>query len=113
MLVTPRIRMAGAADRIHPGEVLAIAGAIAAKHNHTFAGVVPRPPEPVALMIADRLGQPVFFSEEIDCPRLPVTIGEDRGRRALFWRKLVVNARDLPHHLLPAKFIGKMLRQWA
>ena len=78
VFVTPRIGMRGAADRIDPREVLAIARAVAAKHDHAFAGVVARPPKPVALMIADRFRQPIFFPEEIDRARLAGRWGSRR-----------------------------------
>ena len=91
--------------------MFAVASAIAAEHDHAFAGVIARSPKPIALVVADRFRQPVFFPEEIDRARLPVTVGKDRRLRALLRRKLVVDARNFLRHFLPAKFIGEMLRQ--
>src|SRR5439155_14736404 len=112
VLVASRIGMVGTARCFHAGEVFAIAGSIAAEHNHAFAGVVSRPPIPIVLMIADRLRQSVLFSEEIDRPRLTLAVGENCGHRALLGRKFIVSSSDFPRHFLPAKLIGEMLRQW-
>src|SRR6266446_99242 len=103
--------MIGVPDDFHAAEMLAIAGAVAAKHDHALAGVIARAPKPVALMIANRFRQPVLRAEEIDRASLAVTVREDCSPRALLGRKRVVNAADFARHFLPAEFIGEMLRQ--
>src|SRR5436190_9862944 len=112
MLVKSRIRMVGAARCFHAGKVFAIAGSIAPEHNHTFAGVLSRPPIPIVLMIADRLRQSVLFPKKIDRSGLTVTVGENRSCFALLWREFVINSSDFPRHFFPSKLIGEMLRQW-
>src|SRR3954447_5620200 len=98
-------------DWFHRLKMFAVTGTVAAEDDHAFAGIIARTPKPVALVIADRFRQTVLLPEKIDRARLAVIIREDRGLRALFGWKRVVNFADFPHHFLPAEFVGKMLRQ--
>src|ERR1700730_1271329 len=77
MFVAPRIRMLGAPNNFHAREMFAIASAVTAQDNDSAAVIIARPPQPVALMIANRLGQTQARSEKIDRAGLAVTIGED------------------------------------
>src|SRR5579864_834179 len=81
--------------------------------DHTFAGVPTRPPEEVVLMRADGGRQAVFRTEQVDGSGLAVILAEDRGFRSDLRREVVIDARDGRRHLLPAKLVGKELRQRA
>src|ERR1700674_599068 len=112
MLIAPRVRVIAAARHFHAGEVLAVAAAVAAEDDDALTGVIPRPPKPITLMGADRFRKSVLLAEEIDRAGLAVTVRENCRHGALFERKFIVNPRDFTSHLFPAKFVGKMLRQW-
>src|SRR5438105_14988224 len=103
--------MIGAADCFHGREMFAVSSPVASENDHAFAGVIARTPKPIALMVADRFGQAVLLAKEIDRAGLAITVGEDRGLRALVGRKRVVDAPNFARHFLPAEFIGEMLRQ--
>src|SRR5207302_4391069 len=103
--------MIGAADYFHGREMFAVSSPVAAENDHAFAGVIARTPKPMSVMVADRFGQAVLLAKEINRAGLAITVGEDRGLRALVGRERVVNPADFARHFLPAEFIREMLRQ--
>src|SRR5262249_57816079 len=82
-----------------------------AEHNDDVAGVIPRTPQKIVLMSADRFGQSILWSKEIDCRRLSIVVSKDRGALLLFRRERVIDVRDLLDHPWPRKFVGVILRQ--
>src|ERR1700736_777543 len=87
VFVTSRVRMFGPARHFHAREMFPVAGPVAAEHDHVPAIVIPRAPQPIALMIADRFRQTKARAEEIDRTSLAVTVGKDRGLGARIRRK--------------------------
>src|ERR1051326_4638308 len=64
------------------------------EHDGAFAGVVARTPQVIVLMRADRLGQAILGTEEVDRAGLAVVLAEDGGLGADLGWKAVVDARD-------------------
>src|SRR5579864_344559 len=85
--------------------------AAAAQNNHCVSVVLSRSPNPVAILFANGLRQPISRSVEIYCRCLSPAVGKDGSPSAFFRRQAVVNLSDLLHHLLPAELVGKPLRQ--
>src|SRR6266403_1152750 len=55
VLVESRVGMIGVADDFHAREMFAVAFPVAAENDDALARVITRAPQPIALMIADRL----------------------------------------------------------
>src|ERR1700720_2091494 len=96
---------------LHTLKMLAVAPAITVQNDNGAAVVVARAPHPIAVVSADSLGQTGSRSVKIHRRRIAPAVGKDGSAGTLFRRKAVVNLRDLLHHLLPAKLVGKPLRQ--
>src|SRR5438270_5899399 len=94
-------------------KMLTVAPTITPKNNHCAAVIVERSPNPVAVVFADGLRQPITWAVKIHCRCLAPAIGKDGSAGALFRRQAVVNLCHFFHHLLPAKLIGIPLRQRA
>src|SRR3954468_5496969 len=112
MLVAPRIGMLDMPDRFYAGEMFPIARTVTAKDNHDVAGVIPRAPKPVVLMITNGLGQTVTRPEEIDRAGFAVIVREDCHSRSVRFRQTAEHATNLTSHFFPSELVSKVLRQW-
>src|SRR5215213_7427679 len=74
-----------------------------------LAGAVPRTPDVVAVVTADRPGEPVSRPEEVDGARLPVVAGEDAGSISLLRGQLLVDPVYSGDEALPAEPVGEVL----
>ena len=62
-------------------------------------------------MATQRLGQAVFWSEEIDGSSLAVVLRENSAVFAFFTGNLVPGDIDLLHNFIPAELVGVVLRE--
>ena len=85
--------------------------AIVANHDHAFARVRSRPPQPIALVSANRVGETVLPSKVIDSGRVTIVLPVNAAFRALFGRQPVVDERNGTGHLRPAEHVGILLRK--
>src|SRR5215472_18793551 len=111
VLVAPRVGMLHASGSLDRLKMFAVAPAIAVQDDHGTAIILARPPNPVAVVLADSLGQTVPGTVEIDGRRRSPTVAEDRRTRLLLSRQTMIDALHLAHHLFPAKLVGKVLGQ--
>src|SRR5687768_11997455 len=103
--------MIGASNRIDSLKVFTVAFAVAAQDDHDCAGVVPRAPEPVVLVIAYRFWQSIPGPEEVYCSGLTVAVGKDGSLFPLVRWEAVINLGYRARHLLPTKLISEVLRE--
>src|SRR5947209_18166012 len=89
----------------------AVSPAITSQHHHDIACVVAWSPQPVTLVVADGLGQPIFWAKIVDCTGFSIIVGKDGGAGALLRRQAVVDPGHFSHQRLPAKLVCKVLRQ--
>ena len=87
MLVAPRVRMFGMTCDFDALKMFAIAGPIATENDYDASIIIPRAPQPVALMIANRFRQTKPRTEEIDRARFTVIVRENRGVFLFLGRK--------------------------
>src|ERR1051326_6571058 len=111
VLVAARVRMVNMTDRFNAAEMFTITAAGAPKNDHTLSIEISRAPQPISLVVADRLRQTEARPEEVDRAGLSVVVRKNRGARALIRRKRVVGARRFVRHCFPAEFVGEILRQ--
>src|SRR5438067_9260613 len=105
--------MANGPDFFDAGEIVAVADAVGPQDDHDLAGVISRPPVPIAVMFADRPRQPIARTEKVDGGRFAPAVRENRRLRLFGRRERVIHPRHLTHHVLPAELIGEILRKWS
>src|SRR5215831_1547819 len=113
MLVRHRVWVVHARDLLHAYKQLLEALLAIIHEDHTFASVIARSPEEIALVTADRPRQSIFRPEEIDRAGLAIVLDKDRRLRSNIRRQTVVNARHRRDHFRPAKLGRIILRQGA
>src|SRR5215467_2490840 len=111
MFVATSIRMLRATCRIYRLKMLAVPSAVATENNDDITGILTRPPEPIALMIADGFRQSIFRTKEIYRASFSVIVRENGRPRTLVRGKRIVNCRDFARHLFPAEFVCEVLRK--
>src|SRR6185437_14250058 len=95
VLVGHTILTGSLADRGDVAERKLQVGPRHADRDHHLAGTSARSPEKVVVVAADRPGQAVGGTEEIDRPGFAVVVGEDARLGAVFGRKAIIDSRDL------------------
>src|SRR5260370_22113173 len=113
MLVRHRVWVVLARDLLHAYKQLLEALLAIIHDDHTFAGVIARSPQEIALVTADRPRQSKFRPEEIDRAGYAIVRGKDRRLRSNTPRQTVVNTRHRRAHFRPAKLARIILRQRA
>ena len=82
MLVRHRVWVVHARDLLHARKQLLEALLAIIHDDHTFARVIARSPEEIALVTADRPRQSIFRPEEIDRAGLAIVLDKDRRLRS-------------------------------